>query len=236
MELQLEQAKPPRTCSLWHHLTALWTPGETCHGQLGAGHPSALILGDTGCFGKPRAPQQRTRGRCVCSHLPEQQEEPRTRGVAKRRACSHQRAQHPLPRLGAQDGEAPSTPGGSASLQRDKGQGHGAQDGSAHRGNPGSTSGIAPPCLSSQLLCPTAQEPHTRSDHVTSDLGTPTAAVIRGTNKGELQKPHGNGHGTILPHQPTVTPPVGLVGPQCIGLSHCPSLCQPGAPTHLHPA
>lgn len=111
MELQLEQAKPPRTCSLWHHLTALWTPGETCHGQLGAGHPSALILGDTGCFGKPQAPQQRTRGRCVCSHLPEQQEEPRTRGVAKRRACSHQRAQHPLPRLGAQDGAGTQHPG-----------------------------------------------------------------------------------------------------------------------------
>lgn len=130
----------------------------------------------------------------------------------------------------------PNTPGGSASLQRDEGQGHGAQDGSAHRGDPGSTSGIALPCLSRHLLCPTAQEPHTRSDHVTSDLEAPTTAVIRGTNKGELQKPHENVHSTVLPHQPTVTPPAGLVGLQCIELSHCHSMCQPSTPTYLHPA
>lgn len=86
MGLWLEQGKAPSTRRLWHHPTALWTPGELCHGQPGAGHPSALILGDTGCFGKLQTPQQHRRGRCVCSHLPEQQEEPRTRGVAKRRA------------------------------------------------------------------------------------------------------------------------------------------------------
>lgn len=130
----------------------------------------------------------------------------------------------------------PSTPGGSASLQRDKGQGHGAQDGSAHRGDPGSTSGIALSCLSWQLLCPTAQEPHTRSDHVTNDLEAPTTAVIRGTNKGELQEPHGNGHSTVLPHQPTVTPPVGLVGLQCVELpQRVPAVHSHPSPSSLSP-
>ena len=53
--------------------------------------------------------------------------------------------------------------------------------------------------------------------HSYRSLGSSTAAGIRGTNKEELQEPHGNGHEMVFPHQDHPDPT---------------SWRQAGAPTH----
>lgn len=165
----------------------------------------------------------------MCSHLGEQQEEPRSRGVAKRRAPPTSVPSTRCQRWGC----TPSTP----SPAQGQGAGTGARHGSAHRADPGSTSGTAPLCLSWQLLCPTAQEPHTTIRSCHQRPRDPTTAVNRGTNKekGELQEPCGNGHGTVLSHQPAVTPQLGGWDPSEPLPWPVPALCSHPSPSSPSP-